>query len=205
MIFQANSTLDVQVETDQKTTTTALTVVEGGVPASMLNTPAKSERSGSVSSARLLATRSTPNRASTRRRGLHNPEERMLVVVLIAIVVLFVICTTPAAFLTLSISVERKKLVGFSIFRACANNLELLGFALNFFVYCLCSADIRAAFVDVLFDNWLVAWIRSKLAKSSPSLDASQEQHELQVVPEKRSAVVASIHNHKMLNTAANV
>lgn len=170
----------------------------------MLTTPAKNERSGSVTSARLLATRSTPNRASTRRRGLHNPEERMLVVVLIAIVVLFVICTTPAAFLTLSISVERKKLVGFSIFRACANNLELLGFALNFFVYCLCSADIRAAFVDVLFDNWLVAWMRSKLAKSSPSLDASQEQHELQVV-EKRSAVVASIHNHKMLNTAANV
>ena len=57
----------------------------------------------------------------------------------------------------------------FSIFRASANNLELLGFALNFFVYCLCSADIRAAFVDVLFDNWLVVWIRRKLAKSGLS------------------------------------
>ena len=98
-----------------------------------LTTQTGKSRSGSVTSARVSGVRGTPNRASTRRRGLHSPEERMLVVVLIAIVVLFVVCTTPAAFLTLSITSERKKLVGFSIFRACANNLELLGFALNFF------------------------------------------------------------------------
>ncbi len=85
----------------------------------------------------------------------------------------------------------------------------IAGFALNFFVYCLCSADIRAAFVDVLFDNWLVVWMRAMLAKSSgssasPSLARTQEQHELQVV--EKSAVVASLHNHKILNTtAANV
>ena len=130
----------------------------------------------------------------------------MLVVVLIAIVVLFVVCTTPAAFLTLSITVERKKLVGFSIFRALANNLELLGFALNFFVYCLCSADIRAAFVDVLFDNFLVMMIRRKLAKSTGSpLDRSEEHelHGIQVV--EKSAVVASLHGNKVMNSAANV
>ena len=91
----------------------------------------------------------------------------MLVVVLIAIVVLFVVCTTPAAFLSLSITGERKKHVGFSIFRACSNNLELLGFALNFFVYCLCSAEIREAFVDVLFDNILMLWLRRKWASKS--------------------------------------
>ncbi len=126
--FQAHSSLDVAVETDQKTTTTALTVVEGvNGPLTPATTPAKCDRSGSVTSARLLSTRGTPNRASTRRRGLHNPEERMLVVVLIAIVVLFVICTTPAAFLSLSITEERKNQIGFSIFRACANDLELLG------------------------------------------------------------------------------
>lgn len=193
--FQAHSTVDVQVETDQKTNTTALTVMEG-CSASALT--AKCDRSGSVTSARLLSARGTPSRASTRRRGLHNPEERMLVVVLIAIVVLFVICTTPAAFLSLSVTDERKKMVNFSIFRACANNLELLGFALNFVVYCLCSADIRAAFVDVLFENWIVAAIRNQFSKSQ-----LEEQHELQVV--EKSAVVASIHNQKLVHNAANV
>lgn len=170
-----------------------------------LTTQTGKSRSGSVTSARVSGVRGTPNRASTRRRGLHSPEERMLVVVLIAIVVLFVVCTTPAAFLTLSITSERKKLVGFSIFRACANNLELLGFALNFFVYCLCSADIRQAFVDVLsyilFDNWFVLWLRKKLVKSGSPLENSEE-HEMQGLPMDRSAVVASIHNHKLMNVA---
>ena len=190
------------METDQKTTTTALTVVDGS---SSGLTPSKTGRSGSVTTARILNTRSTPNRSSTRRRGLHNPEERMLVFVLIAIVALFVVCTTPAAFLTLSITVERKKLVGFSIFRACANNLELLGFACNFFVYCLCSADIRAAFIEVLLHNTFVMWMRRKSSGNTP-LDRSEEQHELQGIQVvEKSAVVASIHNHKMLNTAANV
>ena len=50
-------------------------------------------------------------RASTKRRGLHNPEERMLVVVLIAIVVLFVVCTTPAAFLSIVINEDLKRRV----------------------------------------------------------------------------------------------
>ena len=205
-IFQANSTLDLQVETDQKTTTTALTVVDGS-SATLTCTPAKSARSGSVTSARILNARGTPNRTSTRRRGLHNPEERMLVVVLIAIVVLFVICTTPAAFLTLSITVERKKLIGFSIYRACANNLELLGFALNFFVYCLCSADIRAAFIEVLLHNRFVMWMRRKSSGNTP-LDRSEEQVELQGIQTvEKSGVVASIHgnNKTMLNAAANV
>ena len=196
--LQTNSINDVRVETDQKTTTTALTIVDATL------TPAGKSRSGSVTSARILGVRGTPNRASTRRRGLHSPEERMLVVVLIAIVVLFVVCTTPAAFLTLSITGERKKYVGFSIFRACANNLELLGFALNFFVYCLCSADIRQAFVDVLFDNWFVLWIRQRLVKSGSPLEHSEE-HEMQGLPavvSDRNAVVSSIHNHKLMNVA---
>lgn len=86
----------------------------------------------------------------------------MLVVVLIAIVILFVVCTTPAAFLSILVTDKLKRQVWFSIFRACANDLELLCFALNFFVYCLCSADIRRAFVDVLFQNALVLYIRRK-------------------------------------------
>ena len=88
----------------------------------------------------------------------------MLVVVLIAIVVLFVICTTPAAILSIlfmkDASIFRVS-IGYAIFRAMANNFELLGFALNFFVYCLCSADIRRAFVDVLFENCVVIFIKT--------------------------------------------
>ena len=90
----------------------------------------------------------------------------MLVVVLIAIVVLFVICTTPAAILSILFMKDSSTFrasLGYAIFRAMANNFELLGFALNFFVYCLCSADIRRAFVDVLFENCVVAFIKTHI------------------------------------------
>jgi len=73
----------------------------------------------------------------------------MLVLVLISIVVLFVCCTTPAAVLSIMYSVQLKDDLGFQIFRALANNLELLNFALNFYIYCLCSAEIRRAFVSL--------------------------------------------------------
>ena len=110
--------------------------------------------------------RGLPHRVSSRRRGLHSPEERMLVVVLIAIVVLFVICTTPAAILSILFMKDSSFFqvsLGYAIFRAMANNFELLGFALNFFVYCLCSADIRRAFVDVLFENCVVTFIKAHI------------------------------------------
>ena len=110
--------------------------------------------------------RGLPHRVSSRRRGLHSPEERMLVVVLIAIVVLFVICTTPAAILSILFMKDSSFFqvsLGYAIFRAMANNFELLGFALNFFVYCLCSADIRRAFVDVLFENCVVTFIKTHI------------------------------------------
>lgn len=121
-----------------------------------------------------LQVRGTPQRASSKRRGLHNPEERMLVVVLIAIVVLFVVCTTPAAFLSIVITENLKKKVWFSIFRACANNLELLCFACNFFVYCLCSADIRRAFVDVLFENCAVKYVRRRSSTAFAGIVAAK-------------------------------
>lgn len=84
---------------------------------------------------------------TSRRKSLQSPEERMLVMVLISIVVLFVCCTTPAAVLSIMISPSLDLHLGFQTFRAIANNLELLNFALNFYIYCLCSAEIRRAFV----------------------------------------------------------
>ena len=75
----------------------------------------------------------------------------MLVLVLISIVLLFVVCTTPAALLSIIISQSSQPSLsanlGFQIFRAVSNNLEFLNFALNFYIYCLCSAEIRRAFV----------------------------------------------------------
>ena len=96
--------------------------------------------------------RTKSSRTSTRRRSLQSPEERMLVIVLISIVVLFVCCTTPAAILSIIFTAKLQSNSGFQIFRAVANNLELLNFALNFYIYCLCSAEIRRAFVS-LFMN----------------------------------------------------
>ena len=92
-------------------------------------------------------------KTSSQRKSLQSPEERMLVLVLISIVILFVCCTTPAAILSIIFSVSLNKHLGFQIFRAIANNLELLNFALNFYIYCLCSAEIRRAFV-CLFKQW---------------------------------------------------
>ena len=77
----------------------------------------------------------------------------MLVLVLISIILLFVCCTTPAAILSILFSVSLSNHLGFQIFRAVANNLELLNFALNFYIYCLCSAEIRRAFVS-MFLRW---------------------------------------------------
>ncbi len=141
-----------------------------------LQSPSKQLAPAGCGSGSLRLRRGTPTRASSRRRrGLHNPEERMLVVVLIAIVILFVVCTTPAAFLSILVTEELKRRTWFAIFRACANNLELLCFALNFFVYCLCSADIRRAFVDVLFNNVAVAYLRRK-SVGSPAAGAFEMQ-----------------------------
>ena len=78
----------------------------------------------------------------------------MLVVVLISIVVLFVCCTTPAAVLSILYTARLNRHLGFQIFRAVANNLELVNFALNFYIYCLCSAEIRRAFVQVGRGLW---------------------------------------------------
>ena len=106
-------------------------------------------------------TRTKSSRTSTRRRSLQSPEERMLVIVLISIVVLFVCCTTPAAILSLFFTTKFDNDFGFQVFRAVANNLELLNFALNFYIYCLCSAEIRRAFVSV-FTNIVGVLIKDK-------------------------------------------
>ena len=111
----------------------------------------------------------TPDLTPAHRRSrikkpkvLQNSEQRMLVLVLISIVVLFVCCTTPAAILSVLFSVKLDHHLGFQIFRACANNLELLNFALNFYIYCLCSVEIRRAFVGLFKSLFKCCFHRSR-------------------------------------------
>ena len=92
----------------------------------------------------------------------------MLVLVLISIVLLFVLCTTPAAVLSILISPNLDQHLGFQTFRAIANNLELLNFALNFYIYCLCSAEIRRAFVSTVFALQLCAAPESAAGVACP-------------------------------------
>ena len=63
-------------------------------------------------------TNSLEFRPRTRRRrvrALQSTEERMLVLVLISIVVLFVCCTTPAAVLSVLYSVKLNDHLGFQV------------------------------------------------------------------------------------------
>lgn len=75
-------------------------------------------------------------------------EEKRLVVLLTAIVVLFFITTTPVAFLAIVYSEEMHDNFAFEIFRAMANDLELCNFALNFYIYFLCSKEFRKKFLS---------------------------------------------------------
>jgi len=97
---------------------------------------------------------SHPRSKPRKHKVLQNSEQRMLVLVLISIIVLFVCCTTPAAILSILFSVKLEQHPAFQIFRAVANNLELLNFASNFYIYCLCSAEIRRAFVTLFKTAW---------------------------------------------------
>lgn len=76
--------------------------------------------------------------------------EKKLGALLQAIVVLFFVTMTPSSILSLVYSETHEPVFGFQIFRATANNLELSNFALNFYVYFLCSREFRIALSNVL-------------------------------------------------------
>ncbi len=89
MMYQAsNVSTTSEAPTVDPEAKTAMTVMESAHSTSTCGLNGVSggplhRRAFSLHSARSLSTRGTPKRLSTRRRGLHNPEERMLVVVLI--------------------------------------------------------------------------------------------------------------------------
>ncbi|CAG7722294.1 unnamed protein product [Allacma fusca] len=75
-------------------------------------------------------------------------EEKRLVVLLMSIVLLFFVTTTPVAFLNIFYTEALDDNFSFQIFRAMANDLELCNFALNFYIYFLCSKEFRKKFLS---------------------------------------------------------
>jgi len=77
-------------------------------------------------------------------------EERRLFTLLIAIIIIFFLCTIPAAPLTVLVRDSWAKNLPFQIARAVINLLEFTKFALNFYLYCLINPDIRRVCFNML-------------------------------------------------------
>ncbi|UMM43755.1 hypothetical protein L5515_019130 [Caenorhabditis briggsae] len=77
-------------------------------------------------------------------------EEKRLFILLFAIVIVFFVCTIPAAPLTILVADTKNNNVGFQIFRAVVNLLEFTKFAMNFYFYCLINPDIRSICAHVI-------------------------------------------------------
>lgn len=95
--------------------------------------------------------------------------EKKIGVLLRAIVILFFVTMTPSSVLSLVYSEIQESTFAFQIFRATANNLELANFALNFYVYFLCSKDFRVALNNVF--NKCVPTSNSKNERSDNEID----------------------------------
>ncbi|GFR24328.1 probable G-protein coupled receptor AH9.1 [Trichonephila clavata] len=77
-------------------------------------------------------------------------EKQRLCTLLAGITVLFIISMVPAAILTLLNSDDEEFHFGFQLFRAFANIMELSNYAMNFYLYCTCSSEIRKTFTSLV-------------------------------------------------------
>ncbi|GAB6027059.1 hypothetical protein CHUAL_013786 [Chamberlinius hualienensis] len=98
-------------------------------------------------------------------------EEKRLVMLLAGIVVMFFVAMTPAAFLSLYNSDDKSKNYYFQMFRAFANDMEFLNYAMNFYVYCLCSSEIRRTFVQIMTCR------KNGLIPNQPMASTQQQQN----------------------------
>ena len=99
---------------------------------------------------------------------LCNQEERKMVPLLIAIAINFVILNTPTNILTILFFHDHSKFqcwIGYAIFRAVANLLEFVGLCLNLFIYCLCSKEIRKAYLNLIFRNQIFLFLKTRLCR----------------------------------------
>lgn len=77
-------------------------------------------------------------------------EEKRLFILLFAIIIIFFLCTIPAAPVTILVADSKSNNLPFQIFRAVTNLLEITKFALNFYFYCLINPDIRQICIYVI-------------------------------------------------------
>lgn len=97
-----------------------------------------------------MLTSTLPNSRNTKKENKRFQEERRLVILLVGIVILFLVCITPSAVNMLFIRDDLESDFGYQVFRAAANILEFANSSLNFFVYCLCSSEIRNTLLTLL-------------------------------------------------------
>ncbi|XP_003743964.1 probable G-protein coupled receptor B0563.6 [Galendromus occidentalis] len=97
-------------------------------------------------------------------------EERRLVILLASIVIMFCVCMTPAAINTLLNGDRLDNNYTYQVFRAFANDMEITNFATNFYVYCLCSTEIRKTFIRVFIDPLSLpfCWLAAPLPAEQP-------------------------------------
>ncbi|XP_035220669.1 probable G-protein coupled receptor AH9.1 [Stegodyphus dumicola] len=118
---------------------------------------------------------STSNSAAQQHRDGNKKyrEEQRLIILLAGIVILFFITMTPAAILTILNSDDKEFNFGFQLFRAIANVLELSNYAMNFYVYCMCSSEIRRTFIALA--TCTKPNLNTSSASSKPSLESNNK------------------------------
>ncbi|KAL3989406.1 7 transmembrane receptor (rhodopsin family) protein [Acanthocheilonema viteae] len=112
-------------------------------------------------------------------------EEKQLFTLLFSIVIIFFICTIPAAPLTIFVSDKRSFNVPFQTIRAIINVMEFAKFALNFYFYCLINPKIRLICFHM---------IRCRTIKK-PSLILDQSTNPISHYAKKRSLQITKPEN----------
>ncbi|CAB3399356.1 unnamed protein product [Caenorhabditis bovis] len=110
-------------------------------------------------------------------------EEKRLFILLFAIVIIFFICTIPAAPLTILVADAKSNNAGFQIFRAVVNLLEFTKFALNFYFYCLINPDIRGICAHVIMCRKLTRPPRVKGQPTTPISMYTRRDNTKRIVP----------------------
>lgn len=114
-----------------------------------------------------------PGNQQQRDSGKKYREEQRLIILLAGIVILFFISMTPAAVLTILNSDDKEFNFGFQLFRAIANVLELSNYGMNFYVYCMCSSEIRRTFIALVTCTRPSPNVSS--ASSKPSVESNNK------------------------------
>uniref|UniRef100_A0A915A9W5 G-protein coupled receptors family 1 profile domain-containing protein n=1 Tax=Parascaris univalens TaxID=6257 RepID=A0A915A9W5_PARUN len=125
--------------------------------------------------------------------GKSEQEERRLFVLLFTIIIVFFVCTIPAAPLTIFVSDKRSKNLPFQIIRAIINVMEFTKFALNFYFYCLINPDIRSICLHVVTCRKIS---KTPRVKGQPVNPVSQYTRSIRSIKQENNNINNSINNN---------